>query len=101
MFYKLLGHLIAPEMKYVEKCKKEVIQRLKNKIKNKEKLNVAFLCSDEQKWKCQSLFDLMKQDDNFHPFIFIILIFILKVNSKISHRSLLYILLRIKVDKSR
>ena len=68
---RLLSHLITPEMEYVEKCKKEVIQRLKNKIRNKEKLNVAFLCSDKQKWKCQSLFELLKQDENFHPFILV------------------------------
>ena len=54
--------------KYIEKNSKKVLKKLK-KEKNKRKLRVAFLCSDETKWKCESLFKLLEKSEHFDPFI--------------------------------
>lgn len=56
--------------KYIEKNSKKVLKKLK-KEKNKRKLRVAFLCSDETKWKCESLYKLLEKSEHFDPFILV------------------------------
>ena len=56
--------------KYIEKNSKKVLKKLK-KEKNKRKLRVAFLCSDETKWKCESLFKLLEKSEHFDPIILV------------------------------
>ena len=38
-------------------------------MKNKSKLKVIFLVNEISKWKAQSLFDLMSQEEKFEPVI--------------------------------
>ena len=45
----------------------EVLKKLKQKLKNREKLNVVFYVYDETKWKSQSLYDLFLKDERFNP----------------------------------
>ena len=60
----------------ISMCKKiqnnyvKIINKIKKK-KEKRKIKVAFLCVDDARWKCQSLYELLKQDDNFEPIIFL------------------------------
>lgn len=56
--------------KYIENNSKKVLKKLK-KEKNKRKLRVAFLCNDETKWKCESLFKLLEKSEYFSPFILV------------------------------
>lgn len=48
-----------------------VLQRIRRKIGRGEKLRVAFVESEIAKWKTQSLFDLMKADEHYEPFMLI------------------------------
>ena len=57
-------------VRYVNKNKKNALKVIQNKAKHK-KLNVAFHVYDETKWKCQSIYDLMEQSDDFVPHIFV------------------------------
>ena len=61
---------IIQNCKYIEKNSKKVLEKLK-KEKNNRKLRVAFLCNDETKWKCESLFNLLKESSYFDPFILV------------------------------
>lgn len=45
--------------------------RVRRKIARGEKLRVAFVESEIAKWKTQSLFDLMKADEHYEPFMLI------------------------------
>ena len=71
---KVLNYFL--ELKTVQNCKyiknnsKKVLKKLK-KEKNKRKLRVAFLCNDETKWKCESLFKLLEKSEYFSPFILV------------------------------
>ena len=51
-------------LSYIKANKKRVLRRLKEKF-NSEKLNVVFYVYDETKWKCQSLYDLLINDERF------------------------------------
>lgn len=62
---------ISQNLNYISKNKKNVIKKLKQKIKNKEKINVAFFIYDETKWKSQSIYDLMDESDIFVAHIFV------------------------------
>lgn len=48
-----------------------VLKRVKAKVQKGEKLRVAFIESEIAKWKTQSLFDLMKSDPHYEPFMLI------------------------------
>lgn len=48
-----------------------VLQRIRRKIVRGEKLRVAFVDSEVTKWKAQSLYDLMKSDEYYDPFMLI------------------------------
>ena len=58
-------------LNYISKNRIKVIKNLKQKIKNGEKLNVAFFIYDDTKWKCQSIYDLMESSKYFVPHIFV------------------------------
>lgn len=58
---------ISQNVKHIENNQKKVIIKLQNKFKKQEKINVAFYLYDETKWKCQSLYDLLKKDNRFNP----------------------------------
>lgn len=53
---------------YIKKNEKKVLKKLRKKY-GKEPLRVAFLCNESEKWKCQSLYDLLLKNKNFHPYI--------------------------------
>lgn len=61
------GLKIKQNLKYIAKN----WQKLQKKLSDKEKLNVAFYVYDDTKWKCQSVYDLMEQDNRFEPYIFV------------------------------
>ena len=42
--------------------------RLKNKVKNRKKINVAFFAENVPMWKYSGIFELMKTSDFFSPF---------------------------------
>ena len=46
-------------------------RKVKQKLKNKKHLNVAFYVYDSAKWKCQSVYELLESNKNFTPFIFV------------------------------
>lgn len=52
---------------YIEKNRKKVIKRLKNK----EVARVIFYVYDLAKWKCQSLYDVLKNNLKFEPLIIV------------------------------
>ena len=62
---------IEQNLNYIKKNHKNVIKKLKDKIKNKEKLNIVFYVYDESKWKCQSLYDLLSKHVFFNVKILI------------------------------
>ena len=61
-FYNLK---VKQNLDYIDKNRKKVLKKLKNKTK----LNVIFYVYDESKWKSQSVYDLMEQDERFNPLI--------------------------------
>ena len=62
---------VKSDLKYISKNKKEVIKKLKEKIKNNQKINVVFYIYDETKWKSQSIYDIFENNDKFTPYIFV------------------------------
>ena len=50
---------------------RRVLWRIRRKIARGEKIRVAFVESEIAKWKTQSLFDLMKADEHYAPFMLI------------------------------
>ncbi|MGN1153197.1 MAG: CDP-glycerol glycerophosphotransferase family protein [Candidatus Gastranaerophilaceae bacterium] len=58
---------IKRNLRYIKHNQKIV----RKKLKNKKILNVAFYVYDSTKWKCQSVYDLMEQDERFNPCIFV------------------------------
>ena len=58
---------VEQNLKYIEKNKPKVINKLKNKLKNNKKLNVVFYVYDSTKWKCQSIYNFLKKDNRFEP----------------------------------
>lgn len=62
---------VRQNLKYISKNKKIVLEKLKQKVKNNEKINVAFYIYDETKWKAQSVYDLMEESKIFVPHIFV------------------------------
>ena len=56
---------ILQNVSYIEKNKPKVLKRLNKKLLKGEKLNVVFYVYDETKWKCQSLYDLLLEDERF------------------------------------
>ena len=59
---------ILANCKYIKQNRIIVHKYLKN-IYGKRKIRVAFLCDDSSKWKCQSLYELFLNSDEFHPFV--------------------------------
>lgn len=53
---------------YIKRNKRNVIKKLKRKIK-KSPLTVVFYIYEACRWKSQSLYDLMLQDERFNPII--------------------------------
>ena len=62
---------VLQNLRFISHNRSKVINRLKSKIKNGEKLNVAFFIYDETKWKNQSIYDLMEESGIFNPYIFV------------------------------
>jgi len=62
VFYDLK---VLQNVNYIKNNKPKVLKKLKQKLKNNEKLNVVFYVYDETKWKCQALYDLLTQDSRF------------------------------------
>ena len=56
---------MAQNLRYIKKNKQEVLKKLRNKLKNKQKINVVFYVYDETKWKCQSVYELLASDERF------------------------------------
>jgi len=52
---------------YIEKNQKKVLK----KLRKKSKIKVGFYIYDETKWKCQSLYDLMENEEKFEPVILV------------------------------
>jgi cobalamin biosynthesis Co2+ chelatase CbiK len=61
-FYKLK---VRQNLAYIKKNRKQVLK----KLKNKSPLKVIFYVYDETKWKSQSVYDLMLEDERFNPTI--------------------------------
>jgi len=59
-FYNLK---VKQNLNYIKKNQKIVLQ----KIKNKNPLNVVFYVYDESKWKSQSVYNYMAEDERFNP----------------------------------
>ena len=59
------------ERKVASNCAyiKKNIKRVKKRLKNKFPLKVVFYVYDSSRWKSQSLYDLMTQDERFEPLI--------------------------------
>ena len=57
---------ISQNLKYIEKNEKKVISRLRKKYSKGKKINVVFYIYDEAKWKCQSLYELLEDNDKFN-----------------------------------
>ena len=62
-FYRLK---ISQNLKYIEKNKLKVLNKLKRKLVKGEKLNAIFYVYDETKWKCQSVYDILSEDSRFN-----------------------------------
>ena len=58
-------------LSYINKNRPKVLNKLKHKIIQGEKIHVAFYIYDETKWKCQSIYDLMEKSEYFVPHIFV------------------------------
>ena len=58
---------IEQNIAFIKKNQKKV----KQKLKNKKHLNVAFYVYDSAKWKCQSVYELLERNENFTPYIFV------------------------------
>lgn len=58
------GHILAARLRQWK-----IKARIRSKICRREKLNVIFIVSEVAKWKCQSLYDLMKSDSRYNPII--------------------------------
>ena len=56
---------VAQNLRFIKKNKTKVLQKLKLKSKNGEKIKIVFYVYDETKWKCQSVYDLLKKEPNF------------------------------------
>ena len=52
----------------------KIVKKLHNKKRNGEKLRVAFIVSENQKWGYQSLYDLLEKSNIFEPIILISLL---------------------------
>ena len=56
---------IEQNCRFIEKNKKPVLK----KLKNKKVLKVIFYVYDSSKWKCQVIYDRMKADKRFEPLV--------------------------------
>ena len=65
---------------YIKRNKRNVIKKLKRKIK-KSPLTVVFYIYEACRWKSQSLYDLMLQDERFNPIIVVTKINVAKNSS--------------------
>ncbi len=61
---------VEQNCRYIAPNKQKMLEKLRKKVKS-EKIRVAYLCFSKQKWKCESLYKLMLEDENFHPFILV------------------------------
>lgn len=59
---------IDANCRWIKKNKKQVLKRLKKKFNN-EPLKVVFYVYENCRWKSQSLYDLMLEDERFEPLI--------------------------------
>lgn len=65
------------------------LQRVKQKVKNNQKIRVGFLITENQKWGCQSLYEELEESKFFEP---IVLITKFKPNSRFSETTTLNML---------
>ena len=56
---------ISQNLDYIKKNYSVVKEKLKEKFKSKN-ISVIFYIYDETKWKCQALYDLLKEDNRFN-----------------------------------
>ena len=52
----------------------KALNKVKTKYKNREKIRVAFLVSENAKWNSDELYDLMEKSDVYEPFILVTLL---------------------------
>ncbi len=52
----------------IRKNQVEILKRLRQKVLH-QKLKVAFLVFDNQKWNCQSLYELLEGSEHFDPYV--------------------------------
>lgn len=50
------------------------LEKAKSKYKNNEKIKVGFLVSEQQKWNCEELYNMLAQSDVFEPIILVTLL---------------------------
>ena len=50
------------------------LKKIKNKYKNKEKIRVAFLVSENEKWNAEELYNLLEKSKEFEPVILVTLL---------------------------
>lgn len=62
------GLKISANCRYINKNQKTVLKRIKKKF-GKEPLKVVFYVYEPCRWKSQSIYDLMAQDERFEPLI--------------------------------
>ena len=53
---------------------KFVLEKIKEKHKNKEKIRVAFLVSENEKWNAEELYNLLAKSEQFEPIILVTLL---------------------------
>ena len=54
-----------------EKYQNKLLNKIKKKLKNNEKINIGFYICEITKWKSQTLYELLKNDNRFNVFLLI------------------------------
>ena len=56
---------VEQNLLYIKQNKPKVLEKLKQKLKNNQKINVVFYVYDATKWKSQSVYDIFAKDGRF------------------------------------
>ncbi|MBO4956648.1 MAG: hypothetical protein J6C50_02315 [Rickettsiales bacterium] len=59
------------ECKHIKNNYTQVIKKIKQKVKNNQKIKVAFLVSERQKWNCQQLYEKLEKSNIFEPMVLV------------------------------
>ncbi len=62
---------IAQNLEYIKRNKPKVLNKISQKLKKNEKINVVFYVYDFSKWKCKYVYDIFSQDKRFNVTILV------------------------------